>query len=130
MGVQTMRAKQQGITFLGFLALAIIVGLLGYAALKLTPFYIENMTVQRVLNNVAEDLDGQGADAQSIRNTIKKHFIAEMVSAATAKELEQAFKVSKSENGYLVTVYYERQAPYIANVSLLATFDDEVEIRQ
>jgi hypothetical protein len=117
-------------TFIGFLMLAIIIGMLGFAAMKLTPFYLEYMTVRRVLNNVAEDLDGQGPSAQSIRQTIQKYFVAEMVTAQTAKELQQAFTISKSENGYLVTVSYEKQAPYIANVSLLVTFEDEVEIRQ
>lgn len=125
-----MRARQRGMTFIGFLMLAIIIGMLGFAAMKLTPFYLEYMTVRRVLNNVAEDLDGQGPSAQSIRQTIQKYFVAEMVTAQTAKELQQAFTISKSENGYLVTVSYEKQAPYIANVSLLVTFEDEVEIRQ
>jgi hypothetical protein len=125
-----MRSRQKGVTFIGFLILAVVIGLLGYAALKLTPFYLQNMTVKRVMNNVARDLDGQGANAQSIRAAIKKAFIAEMVSAATAKNLEQAFTISKSENGHRVQVYYEERAPYIANVWLMAVFDDEVEIRQ
>jgi Tfp pilus assembly major pilin PilA len=125
-----MRARQRGVTFIGFLMLAVVIGLLGYAALKLSPHYLENMAVQRVMNNVAQNLDGQGADAQSIRNAVKKGFIAETVSAATAKELEQAFKVSKSENGYLLQYYYEKREPYIANVLLVAVFEDEVEIRQ
>lgn len=125
-----MGARQQGVTFVGFLVLAVLFGLIGYGVLKLSPFYLEYMTVQRVLTNVAADLDGQGPTAESIRSAIKKQFIAETVSAATAKELEQAFSITKSDGGYLVQLYYERRAPYIANVQLLAVFEDEVEIRQ
>ena len=125
-----MRARQQGMTFIGILMLAVVIGLIGYAALKLTPHYLESMAVRRVMNNVAQDLDGQGPTAQSIRTAINRAFIAETVSAATAKELEQAFTVSKSENGYLLQYYYERREPYIANVFLLAAFEGEVEIRQ
>lgn len=125
-----MRARQRGMTFIGFLMLAVIVGMLGFAGMRLMPFYLEYMTVQRVLNNVAIDLDGQDPSAQAIRKAINKYFIAEMVTAQTAKDLEKAFTITKSENGYLVQVYYEKRAPYIANVSLLAAFEDEVEIRQ
>lgn len=125
-----MRARQRGMTVIGFLMLAIIIGMLGFAGMRLTPFYLEYMTVQRVLNNTAVDLDGQSPTAESIRQTIQKYFMAEMVTAQTAKELQTAFTIRKSENGYLVQVSYEKQAPYIANVSLLVTFEDEVEIRQ
>jgi Domain of unknown function (DUF4845) len=125
-----MRARQQGVTFIGFLMLAIVVGLIGYAALKLTPHYLESMAVRRVMNNVARDLDGQGPTVQNIRTAINRGFIAETVTAATAKELEQAFTITKSDNGHLLQYYYERREPYIANVSLLAAFEGEVEIRQ
>jgi hypothetical protein len=125
-----MRARQRGMTVIGFLMLAIIIGMLGFAVMRLTPFYLEYMTVQRVLNNTAADLNGQGPTAESIRQTIQKYFMAEMVTAQTARELQTAFTIRKSENGYLVQVNYEKRAPYIANVSLLVTFEDEVEIRQ
>ena len=39
------------------------------------------------------------------------------------------FEIEKSEGGFLVAARYQYDAPFIANVSLVINFDDEVEIR-
>jgi hypothetical protein len=120
-----MHSRQKGITLIGFLVLAAIVGLLGFAGLKLTPVYLENMKIKRVLKDVQEELDGQAPSPQSIRKAIDRRVNIEMIYGLKAKD----FEVEKSANGFTVAARYERAESFIANVSLLVTFDDEVEIR-
>ena len=121
-----MRSKQQGITFIGLLALAAMVGVLGFAGLKLVPAYLEHMKILRILNDVKADLDGQAPTPPSIRSAIDKRLNIEMVYGVKL----QQFKIDKSEGGFTVAVRYDKAEPFIANVSLLVSFDNEVEIRQ
>lgn len=120
-----MRSRQKGITFIGFVLLAAMVGLLGFAGLKLSPVYLENMKIRRVLSDVKEELDGQGPTPQSIRKAIERRVNIEMIYGLKARD----FEIEKSDGGFTVAARYERAESFIANVSLLVTFDDEVEIR-
>lgn len=120
-----MRSRQKGITFIGFAIIAAMVGLIGFAGLKLTPVYLENMKVKRVLNDVKEQLDGQAATPQRIRSALDKRINIEMIYGLKGRD----FEIEKSDSGYTVAARYQRAETLVANVSLLVDFDDEVEIR-
>lgn len=120
-----MRSRQTGMTFLGFVLIAALVGLVGFAGLKLSPAYMENMKIRQILNDVKLELDGQSPTAQSIRRSIDNRINIEMVYGLKARD----FIIEKTDGGYRVAAVYERSEPFIANVSLLVSFDDEVEIR-
>lgn len=120
-----MRSRQKGITFIGFALIAAMIGLIGFAGLKLTPVYLENMKIKRILNDVKSELDGQGPTPQRIRVAIDKRINIEMVYGLKGRD----FEIEKSANGFTVAARYERAETFLANVSLLVTFDDEVEIR-
>jgi len=121
-----MRARQQGITAIGFVVLAAFIGIFVFAGLRLTPVYLESMKVRTVLNDIRVNLDGQGASAQNIRTAIGKRLNIEMIRDVKAKD----FKIRKSETGYDVQLQYERRQPFIGNLYLLVVFDEEVEIRR
>jgi len=118
-----MRSKQRGVTFLGWIVLLIPVVILLYAAVRLTPVYLNYMKVVRALNLVASDANGN-SDPRSIRTTIEKHFEIDMVDYPTAKDI----KVTKSQEGtgYDVEASYDDEAPLFANISLHVVFDKVV----
>lgn len=121
-----MRTKQKGVTFISFLILAAMIGLIGFGGLKLTPVYLENMKIRKILNDVKAEFDGQQTTAMAIRNAIDKKLDIEMVYSLKARD----FEIESSDSGLSVAARYERAEPFIANISLLASFDDEVEIRK
>ena len=121
-----MRSKQQGITFIGILVVAAMVGVLGFAGLKLTPVYLEHMKVLRILKDVKEEMDGQGPTPPTIRRAIDRRLNIERVYGVKLPQ----FQVEKSASGFTVAIRYDRAEPFIYNVSFLVSFDDEVEIRQ
>lgn len=121
-----MRDRQRGITAIGFLIIAIMVASIGFAALRLTPIYLEHMKVASVLEDVKTDLDGTNPSIQQIKSAIGKRLNIEMVKSVQ----RQDFKVKKSEIGYNVRVQFDSEAPYIANVYLLVRFNKAVEIRR
>ena len=119
-----MRDKQQGITAIGLIALLIVLGLLGFAGLKLFPIYLEQMKIAGILNDVKFELDGQNPSLQVIKSSINKRLNIEMVRDMRATD----FKISKSENGYMLQAKYERRASYVANIYLVVVFDRSIEI--
>lgn len=121
-----MRDRQRGITAIGFLIIAIMVASIGFAALRLTPIYLEHMKIASVLEDVKTNLDGSNPSIQQIKSAIGKRLNIEMVSSVK----QQDFKIQKSEVGYRVRVQFDSETPYIANVWLLVRFNRAVEIRR
>ena len=115
-----MRSKQRGVTFIGWIVLLAPLVLVIYAAVRLTPVYLNYMKVVRALSLVASDANGNN-DPRSIRSTIDKHFEIDMVDYPTSKDI----KVTKSASGsgYDVEASYDDEAPLFANISLHVVFD-------
>lgn len=125
-GVQVMRNRQQGMTAIGMLVLAAILGLVGFAALRLTPIYLEHMKVLQILSDVKVELDGQETSLARLRASIENRLNIESVYGLKVKD----FKITKTSvsGGYVVQAKYDRRTNYVANIYLLAEFDDTVEI--
>jgi len=121
-----MRSKQQGMTAIGMLLVAAVVGLIGFAALRLTPIYLEHMKVLQILSDVKAELDGQDASLARVRASIGNRLNIESVNYLRTQD----FKVTKTSirGGYLIQAKYDRRAHYVANLYLLAEFDDSIEI--
>jgi hypothetical protein len=119
-----MRAKQTGLTFWSFLVLAAVAVVFGLAALKLTPVYLEYMRVRQILGDIQRQFDHQEVSVPMLQVAISKRLEIEAVGETDIKD----FKITKNENGIEVKAEYQRTVPYIANLSLLATFEKAVEI--
>ena len=119
-----MRRKQEGITAIGFLILAGFAGMFAWAFLQLVPIYLEQMKVASVLEDIKSELDGQKASVSTIRNSIGKRLNVEMIDVVHQRD----FKISKSENGHKVRAKFDQSASYVANVSLVVSFDKTVEV--
>ena len=117
------RQGQAGITALGFLILASLVGVVGLAVIKVTPMYIKNMRMNQILSDIEQELRGQGPTPATIRNELSKRFSVEDINMDI-----DALKITQSKNGYTLRVQYEERAPYIAGVSLVLAYDKQVEI--
>ena len=117
------RHSQAGITALGFLIIAMLVGVVGFAVLKVTPMYIKNMRMNTILDDIKKDLDGQAPTPQAIRNELSRRFSVEDINLDI-----EALKITQTKNGYTVRVTYDARSTFIANVYLLVAYDKQVEI--
>lgn len=119
-----MRNRQGGMTLIGMLLIAGLVALVGYGVMRLVPVYMTQMKVKNILSGLESEFVGQSPSSAQVLNSITKRLDIDMVTVPT----RQDFSVLKTDRGLRVEVYYERQVPYIANLSLVATFEDAVEI--
>lgn len=119
------RQSQAGMTALGFLIIAALVGVVGLAALKITPMYIKNMRMSTIMTDIENELSGQSPTPVTIRQELARRFSVEDISLDT-----DALKITQSKNGFTLSIQYEERAPYVADIYLLVAFDKQVEIRR
>jgi hypothetical protein len=117
--------RQAGITALGFLILATLVGVVGLAGLKVTPMYIKNMRMNTILENIQNELNGQSPSPAAIRTAFGKQFAVNDVNLDI-----DAIKITQNKDGFAVRVQYESRAPYVADIYLVVAYDKQVEIRR
>jgi hypothetical protein len=108
---RSMRQPQLGMTFIGILCILALVGVIGYAGIRLVPVYLNYMKVARTMEITATEFKGENPDVGALRRTLEKHWIV------------------KNENGVLMHLAYDDSVPYIANVSLSVHFDKTVKVQ-
>jgi len=117
------RRAQAGMTALGFLILAALVGVVGLAVLKVTPMYLKKMRMDSILTDIEQEMSGQSPTPASIRTALERRFSVEDIRLS-ADEL----KITQSKNGFTLRVMYEARASYVADIYLLIAYDKQVEI--
>jgi len=120
-----MKAKQSGITLIGFLIILIVVAFFGFMAMKLVPPYIEFMGVKKAMNQIASD----GANGRSL-DTIRRDLMFKMsfqyVDDGTIQPSD--IVLTHNDGGSTLSVSYDKQVPFIANIDFLLHFDDSVQM--
>jgi hypothetical protein len=119
-----MRQRQQGITAIGFVLIAVLVGMVGYGVLRLFPVYMTQMKIRKLLTDLKVEYDGNGANQSRLQAAIGRRLDIDFIDYPR----RQDFVISTTDDGFLVAVSYEDSVPYIANLSLMASFDNSVEI--
>jgi len=117
------RHAQAGMTALGFLILAALVGVVGLAVLKVTPMYLKKMRMDSILTDIEQEMSGQSPTPAAIRTALERRFSVEDIRLS-ADEL----KITQSKNGFTLRVMYEARASYVADIYLLIAYDKQVEI--
>ena len=113
-------------TTVGMITLVAFVGLFVFAAIRLTPVYLNYMKVAGVVEGVHAEFDGRNPTRNAIRNSIARRFDVESVGQITAREVT----VTSVDGGFEVRAQYDHVAPFIANVSFSVHFDKNVLVRR
>jgi len=117
---------QRGMTTLGFIILALFIGLFAFAAIRLTPVYLNYMKVAGVVEGVFDEFDGQNPTSAMIKNSIIRRFSVESVSVIEPHEI----KVTPESGGFLVAADYDHTVPFIANISFTVHFNNSKLVRR
>lgn len=128
-GTNLMRGRapsESGMTTVGFLVLAVFVGLFAFATIRLVPVYLNYMKVAGVLNGVYEEFDGQNPSRAAIRTSISRRFGVESVSVITHREI----KVTPDSGGFLIEAVYDHTTPFIGNIYFTVKFNKQVLVRR
>jgi len=123
---QRLMRRQAGMTTLGVAILVAFIGIFAFAALRLTPVYLNYMKVVSVVSGVYDEYDGTKPTRAAIRQSISRRFDIDSVGVIRAKDVT----VTTVDGGYEVAAVYSHKAPFIANISFVVDFDRRVVIRK
>jgi len=120
------RSRQAGITAIGFVILALFVGIFAFAAMRLTPVYLNYVKVAGVLDGVFKEFDSQSPSRSAIVTSIRRRFDVESVAVITSRDI----KVLNQGGGFKIEAVYDHNTPFIGNISFTVHFDKRVTVRR
>lgn len=117
------RSRQSGVTFIGWLLLLVPVVLVAYAALRLTPPWLNHFRVVSVLEQVGREQGGQATtSAADLREALDRRLEAEGIEFPAAQD----FAFVREDGVWVGTVRYDDQVPLFLNLYLVVRFDRSV----
>ncbi|MDD5410585.1 MAG: DUF4845 domain-containing protein [Methylobacter sp.] len=118
--------RQQGLTLI---SITLILGLIGFftlLVLKIAPIYIDHGKVVSALAALKESTDIETKGEYEVRDSLNKRFTMNYVYDVTKDDI----KVIKSGNYLKVQIEYETVVKLVGNLSVLAEFNDFIEVGQ
>ena len=115
--------NQRGVTGLGWL---IILGLIAFfvsLGLKIYPIYWENYNVKSSLSSLAKTQGISRMSRAKIRSLLQTKLDINNIRTISKKNI----KVNKRNGAAIVVVKYTVKVPLIAELSLLAEFNERIE---
>jgi Domain of unknown function (DUF4845) len=122
---QLMRRRQQGMTFIGLVCILVLVGIVGYAGVRLVPVYLNYMKLARTMESAAAEFKGEAPNLDNVRTSISRHWDIEDITGIDQKDIE----ITKDDGGLTLHAAYDDTVPYVANVSLSVHFDKTVKVQ-
>ena len=116
--------NEKGITLIGFLVVAVFLGLFALATIKLVPVYLEYGKVKSSLEKAKTELDGKSPSIEDIYQQLENYWNIEDIRRVDFREI----KVSREPRSYKVHAKYEGRVYYIGNLYLVAEFDTSVDV--
>ncbi len=114
-----------GVTALSFLLLLVIIGFFALLVIRLLPVYLENYNVTSALKSVQNEALMESLSNAEIKTRLLRRF---EINDVTHVE-HQDIRIETEANKRKIIVAYEVREPFLGNVDLVVSFDEQVEIR-
>ena len=124
--IANIRHRQQGLSFVGWMAVVAIFGFLLLSFFKVFPIYNEYFTIQAVLSGIAEDEKIDVKSRRAIWDSLVKRLAVNEVYSIKRENVTIERKAGKTT----VTITYETRRPYISNLFIGGNFSESVVIER
>ena len=119
--------RQRGMSFVGVMALIVLIGFGALVGLKLFPIYMESFKIDTALQSVIEDPAVGNQSKHDIKMAVLRRFDIDDVRRITERNWKDHLQITKDRAGKVVIrVDYEADTSLFANLSLVAHFQKEV----
>ena len=117
--------KQRGLSFLAWLIIISMAGVMVITGIKLTPVYLQYYTVAKILEQMQTEPALKGVPRQEIATSFVKRLDVSQINLP-----KNSYKLTRIEgkNGYLLEVEYEVRRPLFGNLSIIASFKRSAEV--
>jgi uncharacterized protein DUF4845 len=113
-----MRARQHGLSMIGFLFVTAVVLVVAMIGFRVMPAYIEFYSVQKALEKSLNETKDLNSTAE-IRSAFQKHADAGYIESVSGRDID----VVKLKNEVTASASWTRKLPLVANASLLLEFE-------
>ena len=117
---------QQGLTFISLIFVLGLIAFFTLLVLKIAPIYIDHGKVVSALAALEKTTDIETKSTHEVRDSLNKRFNMNYVYDVTQDDI----KVVKHGNYLKVVIEYEVVKKIVGNLSVLAEFNDAIEIGQ
>src|SRR6185295_18758202 len=109
--------QQRGITLIGMLAWAVVVGFIGYVLVRAVPTLLEFQAIQKAVNNIAS---APAPTVAGIRNAFdRQKEIEYSIETISGKDLD----ISKENDKVVIRFAYQKEIELIKPVYLLIKYE-------
>lgn len=114
---------QGGAGLLTLVVLAAVIGFVALVIIKLAPVYMENFQVRSVLQSLTQEPEITRATRTEVHKLVMRRFDVNDIRNVPPK----AVRVKTQPGHVEVGIVYEVRVPLIANLDVVAKFNDSVE---
>jgi hypothetical protein len=114
-----MRRRQQGMGYIGYIMLAVIIGFLVKIFSTCSPPYIDFHSLDAAIQGSINEAKGSNPSITDLQKSISTHLQVEGVTLQSKDDLV----ISKDGNTITAVLKYDVQRPFIANVDLVFHFN-------
>ena len=118
------KKRQQGLTFISWMVVLLVVGFGITIGLKITPVYLEHFSIKKSLDSLKDEPLLSRKPVTEIRKILMARL--DMNSIYHLGK-DQVF-ITRAGGVTTVTVKYEERREVVGNLSLVMTFDDSIEL--
>ncbi|MFT6338974.1 MAG: type II secretory pathway pseudopilin PulG [Alcanivorax sp.] len=126
--MMTKPSQQRGMSMISWAVVLLVVAVLGTAALRMVPAYMEHNTISSSIKSLMQDSKTALMSAREVRDALSKRFTINQVNVINVNDL-----IIIKDSGILkISTDYEVREPLFYNVSIVMTFQDEFskDVRQ
>jgi len=117
--MKTAAKQQRGMSFPNLLLVMFLVVFGAIGGMKVIPAYVENRTIQGILNTVAHDPDMQDAKPSDIRMSYDKRAMMNNITVVSSDDII----IQKIPTGLVLSANYKVKIGLVGNASLLLEFE-------
>lgn len=113
------RRGQRGVSLIGMLAWAVVVGFVGYVLVRTVPTLLEFQAIQKAVNNIAAS---PAPTVAGIRNAFERQKEIEYsIESISGKDLE----ITKENDKVVIRFAYDKEIELIKPVYLLVKYEGQ-----
>ena len=115
-------SRQRGISSAGVLLIAVLLGLFFTFGLKVGPLYVDHNLITGLCQDLIDNGEANGMIVTEVRDRISSTL---RINNVTDFDLN-SIRMRKENGEAIITVAYEKRVPLIANLDIVATFDESL----
>ena len=115
-------SRQRGISSAGVLLIAVLLGLFFTVGLKVGPLYVDHNLITGLCQDLIDNGEANGMTVTEVRDRISSTL---RINNVTDFDLN-SIRMRKENGEAIITVAYEKRVPLVANLDIVATFDESL----